>query len=1307
MGCGDASCSNCDPHAFSRVLESFPDHAESVDFRSLQPPFVKPGPPLAFATPESTSSFMHHMTEESGCESGQCRHRELAKAAASAVFKEVFGERKAQHQEDGAFAEESKEGNRNPEGLSISVSDSEEGREREGDVVGAGGNESDDSEGSNAPSPSEDYDDEEEECDDEESPPALTSDSDIGYQPVSQALRPDLYEAYRRARARQKDEKDTGKLDMLAYNFWEEKGDSINPVFANFFEKQVLKGRPVPHADTCLLTKNLPRGFPEFVAFVGAANVDVGRREISREDLPTGFLAYAREAVVQQARARLNGVEARPSPRRKGEIEKKAERETGQQSKGSGQTKGTVQSSRDKLESSTSNSRNTLKSSEMKPKRGGKGRSGDCDGAAVANALRRDFKAAAMRRQDMNKIADNLEKKALSSLKKLSMAFEREKALHKKELAAERAALVAAREELKAFVGDGSRGVRILPVREALDKAEALKKRANAVLADTRYPEAVGQYTLGIKVLEPHVKPARNGKQARYEEEHRDSSGEENAAGGGGRSDRCQEEDGGADSVAAKEMLLILLCNRSLAHLKWGNLGSAKADAQQAMDIDPRHIKAYFRRAAAHKQAERYREALTDLRYMLRLEPPPVKGAPVSDDILAVQKMARECERKVRETGFKKALEETTNAKLAASALSKKEAREKWDVARRTKGAKKKHKRLPAPPRKAGKSAPVWEHTGESFLLPFSGVPTLKELSASVAAECIDRAPDAYVHWCEGLLSEYLVLVFERLSWVSLQTMMSSGLYDELGIVSSNAQADNWQAQDKQYRRIYAAVDHDAFLCAASEVAASGVIGGVSAAVAGKGVGGKKSNPPPLLPWKVLDPHLGLMDVLENHALFTHQAWDAEEEATPKLFDFNTGHPAGRAVVNREEFFQQFNVFTEGQLTFMDWNNVIAAGGSVLASTHPPPPGPLRDFYHTQAYRASDVDLFLYGLDDKAATQKVRQIYASIKLANSKIFAVRTLRAITFVSEFPYRKVQIVLRLYKTLAEVLHGFDVDACSIGFDGHTVWCTNRAARAMCKRYNVVDLSRRSPSYENRLFKYSKRGHAVFVRGMKVDKVAPSLTQGSSIRNPHSEQGLAKLICLDRRHRRYNMAQFNSFFERWNLGLAASPEAHLQETREIHRQEHTPDSDYTHVFIPYGPKWTRDRTLAHVHDYIRAANTLYYRLNLCQNPQAQIQPVVYGTIDHVLEIGVNTGEEEKMVYSHEDDMLVMRMKHVNGDKMWLKVNPGNQGIFGVKLTRSGDHVPLLTGSFHPTPCTKEQWERGAYVKGRRSPRGRSAVI
>lgn len=44
-------------------------------------------------------------------------------------------------------------------------------------------------------------------------------------------------------------------------------------------------------------------------------------------------------------------------------------------------------------------------------------------------------------------------------------------------------------------------------------------------------------------------------------------------------------------------------------------------------------------------------------------------------------------------------------------------------------------------------------------------------------------------------------------------------------------------------------------------------------------------------------------------------------------------------------------IFTEGQLSFMDWNNVVVAGGSVLAAMQPPPPGPLREFYHTLAYR--------------------------------------------------------------------------------------------------------------------------------------------------------------------------------------------------------------------------------------------------------------------------------------------------------------------------------------------------------------------
>lgn len=40
--------------------------------------------------------------------------------------------------------------------------------------------------------------------------------------------------------------------------------------------------------------------------------------------------------------------------------------------------------------------------------------------------------------------------------------------------------------------------------------------------------------------------------------------------------------------------------------------------------------------------------------------------------------------------------------------------------------------------------------------------------------------------------------------------------------------------------------------------------------------------------------------------------------------------------------------------------------------------------------------------------------------------------------------------------------------------------------------------------------------------------------------------------------------------------------------------------------------------------------------------------------------------MTYSRDEDASLMHMKHVAGDEIWLKANPGKQG--------------LLTGSFHP---------------------------
>ena len=55
---------------------------------------------------------------------------------------------------------------------------------------------------------------------------------------------------------------------------------------------------------------------------------------------------------------------------------------------------------------------------------------------------------------------------------------------------------------------------------------------------------------------------------------------------------------------------------------------------------------------------------------------------------------------------------------------------------------------------------------------------------------------------------------------------------------------------------------------------------------------------------------------------------------------------------------------------------------------------------------------------------------------------IRTKNAITIASAYPTRHVQIVLRLYKNISEILTGFDVDCSCVAYDGSMVWATPRA-------------------------------------------------------------------------------------------------------------------------------------------------------------------------------------------------------------------------------------------------------------------------
>ena len=106
---------------------------------------------------------------------------------------------------------------------------------------------------------------------------------------------------------------------------------------------------------------------------------------------------------------------------------------------------------------------------------------------------------------------------------------------------------------------------------------------------------------------------------------------------------------------------------------------------------------------------------------------------------------------------------------------------------------------------------------------------------------------------------------------------------------------------------------------------------------------------------------------------------------------------------------------------------------------------------------------------------------------NIGVKLIRTKNAITVsINDNKTREYQIVLRIYKSMSEVLHGFDVDSCCIGYDGENIWTTQRSMYSFIKGYNTFNFDRLSPSYEIRLIKYATRGMKIYVPGLDKNKV-----------------------------------------------------------------------------------------------------------------------------------------------------------------------------------------------------------------------------
>ena len=89
-------------------------------------------------------------------------------------------------------------------------------------------------------------------------------------------------------------------------------------------------------------------------------------------------------------------------------------------------------------------------------------------------------------------------------------------------------------------------------------------------------------------------------------------------------------------------------------------------------------------------------------------------------------------------------------------------------------------------------------------------------------------------------------------------------------------------------------------------------------------------------------------------------------------------------------------------------------------------------------------------------------------------------------------KVQLILRLYKSPSETVHGFDLDCVGAVYvpyetptqqgiiynQDQSIYCTQRTLFSLSKRTNWFDPTRVSPSYAYRLIKYKSRGFNIYL-------------------------------------------------------------------------------------------------------------------------------------------------------------------------------------------------------------------------------------
>jgi len=340
-----------------------------------------------------------------------------------------------------------------------------------------------------------------------------------------------------------------------------------------------------------------------------------------------------------------------------------------------------------------------------------------------------------------------------------------------------------------------------------------------------------------------------------------------------------------------------------------------------------------------------------------------------------------------------------------------------------------------------------------------------------------------------------------------------------------------------------------------------------------------------------------------------------------------------------------------------------------------------------QEYRDMDIDIFVCGYNSiESAERRIEKFVQDYCFLGNEIYTVtRSEHAITIRGGkrgISYPPIQIILRLYSSPSEVLHGFDLGSCMVGIWNKNVYTTRLGGFSFANRCNVINLPRRSTTYERRLTKYDRRGFGIIFPDLDLDKSdykrAMFISKIHLEKLPHQHNCLSVINYESQKDRRisdysvtgskYIRAVNFELIAGWNI---EEPMPILIRKKYIYRT----DSDTFRELFATDVTGIDERLIRQGYEYLKINRKLW----------------IYGDkIDKFL-----PGTSLDLIYQkikNEESLDELKQKHIesNIEKVklilekgtipvkWITENPGTQ----------------LCGSFNPTVVSKKEWY-GEYLK------------